>query len=152
MPGRAMAANAGLLRTRPVRFVLARSVTTTRAPALLHSFLSLHLTCSSESPTPPRYSAGPAAARNPPPLKVAAAVPYPQEPAVPRKNKRTESISRSIIRPLPLHAKPRTKTEPSCRHTSQRERGGVVSRSGAAHAAVAAGSEPRREQRNDDEE
>lgn len=45
MPGRAMAANAGLLRTRSVRLVLARSVTTTLAPAAAHSFLSLHRTC-----------------------------------------------------------------------------------------------------------
>jgi hypothetical protein len=45
MPGRAMAANAGVLRTRSVRLVLARSVTTTLAPAAAHSFLSLHRTC-----------------------------------------------------------------------------------------------------------
>uniref|UniRef100_A0A0A9CVH9 Uncharacterized protein n=1 Tax=Arundo donax TaxID=35708 RepID=A0A0A9CVH9_ARUDO len=82
MPGRAMAANAGLLSTRSVRFVLARSVTTTRAPAATHSFLSLHRTWKqAPQPTPPRYSVGLAATRKPP-LKDAAAVPYPQEPPV----------------------------------------------------------------------
>ena len=48
MPGRAMAAKAGPLSTRSVRLVLARSVTTTRAPAAAQSFLSLHRTCSPE--------------------------------------------------------------------------------------------------------
>ena len=48
MPGRAMAAKAGPLSTRSARLVLARSVTTTRAPAAAQSFLSLHRTCSTE--------------------------------------------------------------------------------------------------------
>jgi hypothetical protein len=81
MPGCAMAANAVLLSTRSVRLVLARSVTTTLAPAAAHSFLSLHRTWKqAPQSTPVRYSAGLAAARNPP-LKEATSVPYPQEPA-----------------------------------------------------------------------
>ncbi|BAT11877.1 Os10g0542550, partial [Oryza sativa Japonica Group] len=47
MPGRAMAAYAAALSTRSVRFVdRASSVTTTLAPAVLHSLPSLHRTCS----------------------------------------------------------------------------------------------------------
>jgi hypothetical protein len=81
MPGRAMAANAVLLSTRSVRLVLARSVTTTLAPAAAHSFLSLHRTWKqAPQPTPARYSAGLAAAARNPALKEAASVPYPQEP------------------------------------------------------------------------
>jgi hypothetical protein len=45
MPGRALAAKAGLLSTRSARLVLARSVTTTRAPDAAQSFLSVHRTC-----------------------------------------------------------------------------------------------------------
>ena len=45
-----MAAKAGLLSTRSVRLVLARSVTTTRAPAAAQSFLSLHRTCAERTP------------------------------------------------------------------------------------------------------
>jgi hypothetical protein len=43
----AMAAYAAALSTRPVRFDVVRawSVTTTLAPAALHSSLSLHRTC-----------------------------------------------------------------------------------------------------------
>jgi hypothetical protein len=50
MPARAMAAYAAPLSTRPVRFeVRAWSVTTTLAPAGLHSSLSPHLTCNGRS-------------------------------------------------------------------------------------------------------
>jgi hypothetical protein len=80
MLGRAMAANAVLLSMRSVRLVLARSVTTTLAPAAAHSFLSLHCTWKqAPQPTPAWYSVGLAATRNPT-LKEAASVPYPQEP------------------------------------------------------------------------
>jgi len=110
MPGLAMAANAGLLSTRSVRFVdfvLARSVTTTLAPAALQSFLSLHLTWKhAPQPTPPRYSAGPAAASRPP-LRDAAAVPYPHEPAAISRQTQSESLALQQTQSESLALQPR---------------------------------------------
>jgi hypothetical protein len=75
-------------------------------------------------PTPPRYSAGPAAARRPA-LKVAAAAPYPQEPPATTttgENEKPEPVAYSIQK---------QRAASSVIRTGEGERGGVVCGLGA---------------------